>query len=233
MHATLTWQEIAARLAWTMAAGTLVGLDRDERGKAAGIRTNVLVCLAASLSMLLANALLEVGGKRADSFSVMDTLRLPLGILSGLGFIGAGAILRRGSMVLGVTTAATLWMVTMLGLCFGGGAIGVGAAGLALTMLTLWGLRAIEARLAQQVRGRLRIVTREADMPGQLRALLKEHGLQIREWKLHFTDRAQGGERVAVECELRWRTRDRNHEPPAALGVLRKRPDIEELEWQG
>ena len=61
-----------------------------------------------------------------------DLMRLPLGILSGMGFIGAGAILRKGEMVLGVTTAATLWMVTMLGLCFGAGKILLGTAGLGL-----------------------------------------------------------------------------------------------------
>ena len=93
-----------------------VGADRDERGKAAGIRTNVLVCLAASLSMILANAMLGTAGKNASSFSVLDLMRLPLGILSGMGFIGAGVILRKGEMVIGVTTAATLWTVTMLGL---------------------------------------------------------------------------------------------------------------------
>jgi putative Mg2+ transporter-C (MgtC) family protein len=87
------------------------------------MRTNVLVGLAASLSMILANAMLGPGGKNAGSFSVLDLMRLPLGILSGMGFIGAGAILRKGDMVLGVTTAATLWMVTMLGLCCGAGKI--------------------------------------------------------------------------------------------------------------
>ena len=89
MPFTLTWSDVALRLACTLLAGILVGADRDERGKAAGIRTNVLVCLAASLSMILANAMLGTAGKNASSFSVLDLMRLPLGILSGMGFIGA------------------------------------------------------------------------------------------------------------------------------------------------
>ena len=91
MPFTLTWSDAALRLLCTLIAGVLVGLDRDERGKAAGIRTNVLVCLAASLSMLLANAMLWTSGKNASSFVQLDLMRLPLGILSGMGFIGAGA----------------------------------------------------------------------------------------------------------------------------------------------
>ncbi len=65
MPFTLTWSDVALRLACTLLAGILVGADRDERGKAAGIRTNVLVCLAASLSMILANAMLGTAGKNA------------------------------------------------------------------------------------------------------------------------------------------------------------------------
>ena len=86
-------------------------------------------------------------------------MRLPLGILSGMGFIGAGAILRKGDMVLGVTTAATLWMATMLGLCFGTGKILLGAIGLLITLLTLWGLKVVERHLSQEQKGSLCVVT--------------------------------------------------------------------------
>ena len=74
-----------------------------------------------------------------DSFAVLDLMRLPLGILSGMGFIGAGAIVRTGSLVRGLTTAATLWFVTVLGLCFGGGQLALGLAVLALGVLVLGG----------------------------------------------------------------------------------------------
>jgi putative Mg2+ transporter-C (MgtC) family protein len=70
----------------------------------AGLRTTLLVCLAASVAMIQTNLLLMTVGKTQDSFVVMDIMRLPLGILSGMGFIGAGAIVRRDNIVLGVTT---------------------------------------------------------------------------------------------------------------------------------
>ena len=76
-------------------------------------------------------------------------MRLPLGILSGMGFIGAGAILRKGSLVHGLTTAATLWFVTVLGLCFGGGQLVLGLAVLALGVLVLGGLKRLESRWKQ------------------------------------------------------------------------------------
>ena len=82
-------------------------------------------------------------------------MRLPLGILSGMGFIGAGAILHRGNMVTGVTTAATLWFVTVMGLCFGGGQIGLGLIALALGLVVLWGLKWVEQHTETNRRARL------------------------------------------------------------------------------
>ena len=91
--------DIAIRLALTLAAGSLIGLNRGERGHAAGLRTTTLVCLAASVSMIQVDLLLPLAGKAVNSFVVMDLMRLPLGILSGMGFIGAGAILRKEDAV--------------------------------------------------------------------------------------------------------------------------------------
>src|SRR5947209_3962697 len=120
MPLTVEWYEIAVRLAVTVVAGVLLGLDRSERARAAGLRTTLLVCLAASIAMILTNLLLSTQGKTAESFATMDPMRLPLGLLCGMGFIGAGAIVRRrGEPIQGVTTAATLWLTTVLGLCFG------------------------------------------------------------------------------------------------------------------
>jgi len=80
-----------------------------------GLRTTLLVCLAAAISMVSVNLFLATAGKPSDSFVVLDLMRLPLGILTGMGFIGGGAILRRDGLVVGVTTAATLWFVTVMG----------------------------------------------------------------------------------------------------------------------
>jgi putative Mg2+ transporter-C (MgtC) family protein len=113
MPVELTWLDLVIRLLCTFVAGAIIGYDRGERAKAAGLRTTVLVCMAASVAMLQMNYLLPLAGRPADSFVTNDLMRLPLGILTGVGFIGGGAILRRGSLIVGVTTAATLWYVTV------------------------------------------------------------------------------------------------------------------------
>jgi putative Mg2+ transporter-C (MgtC) family protein len=104
-----SWTDIGIRILLVIAAGALIGLNRQAGGHAAGLRTTVLVGLAACLAMIQANVLLSVAGKTEHSFAVMDTLRFPLGVLTGVGFISGGAILKRGDLVAGVTTAATLF----------------------------------------------------------------------------------------------------------------------------
>jgi len=151
MPLTMTWSDVVIRLALSIVAGGLFGLNRGESGKVAGLRTTLLVCLAACVAMLQVNALLTQVGKQTDSFVVLDLMRLPLGILSGVGFIGAGAILRKDGMVKGVTTAATLWIVTVIGLCFGGGQVGIGLVSLVLGLIVLWFLERVEKMIPRQI----------------------------------------------------------------------------------
>jgi putative Mg2+ transporter-C (MgtC) family protein len=150
-----TSTDIALRLLLTMLAGAIIGFDRGARGHAAGFRTTILVALAASVAMIQANILLPLNGKTPDSFSVMDLMRLPLGILTGVGFIGAGTIVRKGELITGVTTAATLWLVTVIGLCFGGGQLALGTAATALAVITLWMLKWVDAMISREHRARL------------------------------------------------------------------------------
>ena len=150
-----SWEDIGLRLLLTVLAGALVGINRGVRGHAAGLRTTILVALAACVAMIQANILLPVSGKTPASFGVMDLMRMPLGILTGVGFIGAGTILRRGDMITGVTTAATLWVVTVIGLCFGGGQLALGGCATGLAVFTLWALVVLDVRIPRDHRGRL------------------------------------------------------------------------------
>jgi putative Mg2+ transporter-C (MgtC) family protein len=148
MPVDLTWLDLVIRLLCTLIAGAIIGYDRGERAKPAGLRTTVLVCMAASIAMLQMNYLLPLAGRPTDSFVMNDPMRLPLGILTGVGFIGGGAILRRGSLIVGVTTAATLWYVTVVGLCFGGGQMLLGWLATAIGLFVLSGLRWFETIMA-------------------------------------------------------------------------------------
>uniref|UniRef100_UPI003785187C MgtC/SapB family protein n=1 Tax=Methylocella sp. TaxID=1978226 RepID=UPI003785187C len=108
MTPAVDWGDVAARLAAAVAIGIALGFNRSESGKAAGMRTTALVTLAAALAMIEANVLIGTTGREPQAFAAIDPMRLPLGVLTGVGFIGAGAILRRDGLIVGVATAATL-----------------------------------------------------------------------------------------------------------------------------
>ena len=166
MSASLTWTDVALRLALSVLVGIVVGFNRSEHGKPAGMRTTLLVCLAASVAMIQVNLLLPTAGRSSDSFVMNDLMRLPLGILTGVGFIGGGAILRRDNITVGVTTAATLWLVTVIGLCIGGGQIVLGLAATGLCLFALWVLRWVENAFRQERRARLSIEHRHSGGEG-------------------------------------------------------------------
>lgn len=181
MPLELTWTDLALRLLSTLLAGAIVGYNRGEHGKAAGLCTTMLVCLAAAVAMLQVNFLLPMAGKHPDSFVTNDLMRLPLGILTGVGFIGAGAILRRQQIVVGLTTAATLWFVTVLGLCFGGGQLLLGWLATGIGCCLLWGLKWIEKRMVIEFRSSLTL-TVEPGGPAEndIRRRLREAGLEVK-----------------------------------------------------
>jgi putative Mg2+ transporter-C (MgtC) family protein len=107
-------------------------------------------------------------------------MRLPLGILTGVGFIGAGAILRRRNLVIGVTTAATLWYVTVIGLCFGGDQILLGWAATAVGCLVLWGMKPLEGLMTTEHHAKLVLTTDESGpAEPEIRKQLGDSGLAV------------------------------------------------------
>ncbi|HUB94503.1 MAG TPA: MgtC/SapB family protein [Stellaceae bacterium] len=180
MPTDLHWTDVTLRLALTVLAGLLIGYDRSEQGKASGMRTTVLVALAASVAMIEVNFLLPTAGRKPDSFVMNDLMRLPLGILTGVGFIGGGAILRRGDLVVGLTTASTLWLVTVIGLCLGAGLLALGAVATILGYAALWPLRRVENRLHQEHRERFSIeLAAGGPSDAEVRQRLGEAGMTV------------------------------------------------------
>lgn len=233
MPLTLGWEEIALRLFLTVVAGALIGINRSEGGHAAGLRTTLLVCLAASVAMIQTSVLITMTGKTPGSFASLDMMRLPLGILTGMGFIGAGAILRRGEMVHGVTTAATLWITTVIGLCLGGGQLGLGLAATALTLLILWALKWAEARLVPASTGRLAVVIEEGGpTDDDLRALLTGAGLEATSWDVAIARRG-GALRRTVRCAVRRRGRRDDRRPPPVVEQLTSDARVKAVRWRG
>lgn len=232
MPIPLQWYEIALRLAMALAAGVLFGIERSERGRPAGLRTHLLVCLAAAVSMIQVNLLLDLRGKANDSFIALDLMRLPLGVLTGMGFIGGGAILRRGEMVRGVTTAATLWFITIIGLCFGGGQLVLGLAVLALGMAALRGLPLVEARLGMDRPALLTLtITEGGPIEDEVRAHLAAEGCKIVSWDITYQTEAGASCRI-LHCQLEWRAGRGDVPAPAFLEQLARRPGVRTLQWK-
>jgi putative Mg2+ transporter-C (MgtC) family protein len=230
MPLTLTWHEIAVRLALSVLAGGLIGFDRGERGRPAGLRTTLLVCLAAAVAMIQTNLLLTTTGKTTDSFVVMDLMRLPLGILTGMGFIGGGAILKRDNLIVGVTTAATLWFVTVIGLCFGGGQIGLGIAASVLALLVLSGLRWFDHHMKQEQHGILSLTT-ERDQPTNedIRTAVQKAGYEIGIASVAID--SQTGKRQ-LEFNLQWRSEPQKSNVPTFLEALAEDGRIASVQWR-
>jgi putative Mg2+ transporter-C (MgtC) family protein len=233
MPLTLEWPEIALRLALTVATGLLIGINRTERGRAAGLRTTLLVCLAAFVSMIQTNLLMVTAGKTPDSFAVLDLMRVPLGILTGMGFIGSGAILRHGDRIQGVTTAATLWFVTVIGLCFGGGQNLLGLAALVLGLIVLSALNRWEDRLGQDHQATLTLwVGENGPTEGDIRAALRTAGFETASWGVAYTGPANARRRT-LRCEVRCHGK-RTHEPtPPVVNELAGRTGVLKLRWEG
>jgi putative Mg2+ transporter-C (MgtC) family protein len=230
MPAHIGWHEIALRLVLTVIAGLLIGYNRTEQGKAAGLRTTLLVCLAASFAMIQVNLLLPTAGRAPDSFVTNDLMRLPLGILTGVGFIGAGVIVRRDNIVVGVTTAATLWYVTVIGLCLGGGQIGLGVAATAIALVALWLLNWIESRLRRECRATLCIELEGASpSESQIRRMLETAGLDIA--RTQITLSAAGKHRELRFDLLEYRLPNAA-DNPSIVAAIAAQDGVVRLEWK-
>ncbi len=122
-------EQMFLRILLAVGLGVAIGLERQLSGKAAGIRTNVLICLGAAVLTILSE---QMGIRHNDSVS-----RIAAQIVSGVGFLGAGVIIRDRGGVSGLTTAATIWLVASVGMAVGAGyyALAVATTGLAVVVL--------------------------------------------------------------------------------------------------
>ncbi|KVN27123.1 methyltransferase [Burkholderia stagnalis] len=149
--------ELMGRLLLAALLGSVVGIERERLNWAAGLRTHMLVCVGASLVMLVSIFGFEdVVGRNGI---VVDPSRVAAQVVSGIGFLGAGSILLRGEVVRGLTTAASLWAVAGIGLAAGGGMYMAAIGATAIVLVILAGVKPLERRfIAQRQQRRLRIV---------------------------------------------------------------------------
>lgn len=138
----IVWWEILLRLFLATLVGGIVGLEREMTGKPAGLRTQALVSLGSALFTVLSISALPAG--------TTDPLRVAAGVVTGVGFLGAGAILREGVTVRGLTTAATIWVVCALGMSIGAGLYWIALFATVLVLLALVILHPLEGRFRRK-----------------------------------------------------------------------------------
>jgi len=133
------------RLLVALAVGGAVGLEREFKGKPAGIRTNMLICIGSCLLMIISIEIARTAGR------VADPGRIAAQVVTGIGFLGAGTIIRSRFHVSGLTTAATIWVLSALGLAIGAGHIILAVSGAALITATLVFIGFIESEINKRL----------------------------------------------------------------------------------
>lgn len=147
--------EIVLRLAVSAVLGSVIGMERERLSWAAGLRTHMLVCVGATLIMIVsAFGFTDILG---TEHVVLDPSRIAAQVVSGIGFLGAGTILLRRDMIRGLTTAASLWTVAAVGLAVGSGLYVAATSATVLILLILAGIKPLERRI--WVAGRTRALT--------------------------------------------------------------------------
>ncbi len=146
----LGWAEALARLALAAGLGGAIGIERELRDRYAGLRTHLLVSLGSALFTIV-SAYAWTGFKFGNGVNY-DPTRIAAQIVTGIGFLGAGAIMRQGISVHGLTTAATLWMAAAVGMTAATGFYSVAALATGVTVIVLWPLRIFERRYIDRLR---------------------------------------------------------------------------------
>ena len=174
--------ESLLRLVMAMIVGGAVGLEREYHDRPAGLRTHILVCVGSCLIMLIsAEVSLGFAGEIQS-----DPARIAAQVVSGIGFLGAGTILREGVTVRGLTTAASLWIVAALGLGAGAGLYVQTVAAVVITLVSLSLLSQVELYVAlKRNAARLTLVARDRPgLIGEVGDILGEKGINIRDIRM-------------------------------------------------
>ncbi|HVK86870.1 MAG TPA: MgtC/SapB family protein [Kofleriaceae bacterium] len=160
--------ELIVRIIIGTALGGIIGYERDIHGRPAGLRTHALVALASATFMVVSTHLAYYQGYHQGDFTEVDGSRIAASVVSGIGFLAGGAILRTGVSIQGLTTAAGLWLVAAIGLCAGGGMYAESVAATIIGVVALTVLRRFEDKDDRVRRRLLLTLTDEASTTEEL-----------------------------------------------------------------
>jgi putative Mg2+ transporter-C (MgtC) family protein len=216
---------IVFRIAVALLIGGVIGFERSFHGRPAGFRTHSLVCIASALLMLVTVYQSEwVTAVPQDAIRT-DPTRMAQGIMTGIGFLGAGVIFKEGLTVRGLTTAASIWVTAAIGILVGIGFYLAALTGSAATLLILSFFRVIEQRLPSEYYAHhmLRFQRDRVIGEAELRRLIGEHGFTI----ANVSSRLLEGGQI-FEYRMTIKSRDRRAAETLAQN-LRHRPEVLEF----
>jgi putative Mg2+ transporter-C (MgtC) family protein len=220
----LSLAELALRVGLAAGLGAAIGLERELREREAGLRTHLLVSLGAALFTLVsAYGWTDWRFSNAEGI-VFDPTRIAAQIVTGVGFLGAGAIIRQGLTVRGLTTAATLWAVAAIGMSVGAGYYSAAILTTAVVLISLWPLRILAFRLFVRVRPEERPL--EIELPSgasaqPVLAAVEELGAEVE--SLHL-ERSRDGLLVVMRAAF-------PEGPRRTLARLADLPDVRAVRW--
>jgi putative Mg2+ transporter-C (MgtC) family protein len=173
--------DILTHLVVAMVAGALIGLERSYHGRPAGFRTHTLVCMASSLLMLVTIYQRQWFSEAMIETVRVDPTRMAQGVMTGIGFLGAGVIMKEGLSVRGLTTAASIWITAAIGILAGVGMFNAVAMVVLLTLGTLTVFRWIENRMPMLIYAHhsLRFLKGSVMSEADMRNLITSHGFSI------------------------------------------------------
>ncbi len=191
----LSWHAIILRMILSLISGMLIGLERKYTNHPAGMKTHAIVCIGSALASLIT---IEMGFTASNLLLTGDTKvdmsRIAAGVLTGIGFVGAGAIIKSkdGIVVTGLTTAATLWVTACLGLAIGMGFLKMSLVALLTILIANILLRYLEIKLRLSTRYTkcILVATKEkAETVGYLDELLSRNRITVEDFELKFDEK--------------------------------------------
>lgn len=216
--------DLSLRLVLAAALGAAVGFEREIHLHPAGMRTHLLVSLGSAIFTEL--SIYGFGGLVAPSQgSVPDPTRIAAQVVSGIGFLGAGAILKYGASIKGLTTAASLWATAAIGLGAGAGAYVIAGVGTVIVVFSLWPLNRVVARIrpGREELVQVRLLLTRLEALGAASSRLVENGIEI----VGIQSERVGKSRYEVDLTLRLPQRARRDAVVAALSGV---ADVEIME---
>jgi putative Mg2+ transporter-C (MgtC) family protein len=175
---TLGWDDNLFRLALAAVLGGAIGFEREYREREAGLRTHLLVCVGSALFTIISAYGFHDFLTSGDQVVRTDPTRIAAQVVTGIGFLGAGAIIRQGLSIRGLTTAATLWVAAAIGMAAGAGYYPGAIIGTVITLIALWPLRVGAYQVFERIRPEERSIVvdlrPDTKLPQLLEALERE-----------------------------------------------------------